>query len=78
MRLAASAGAANVQRQHMGKLQHNKFIVVDGRAVKKVLCGSTNFSWRGLYAQANNASHDMPHPVGESATQPIAPPWLWP
>ena len=55
LRLAASAGDANVQRQHMGKLQHNKFIVVNGRAVHKVLCGSTNFSWRGLYVQANNA-----------------------
>lgn len=54
-RLQASAGAGNVQRQHMGKLQHNKFIVVDGVAVQKVLCGSTNFSWRGLYVQANNA-----------------------
>ena len=29
-RLAASAGADNVKRQHMGKLQHNKTIVVDG------------------------------------------------
>lgn len=54
-RLAASAGAAQVKRQHMGQLQHNKLIVVDGRAVKKVLCGSTNLSWRGLYVQANNA-----------------------
>ena len=54
-RLVASAGAAHVQRQHMGKLQHNKFIVVAGSAVQKVLCGSTNFSWRGLYVQANNA-----------------------
>lgn len=54
-RLIASAGASHVQRQHMGKLQHNKFIVVDGLALQKVLCGSTNFSWRGLYVQANNA-----------------------
>ena len=54
-RLIASAGAAHVQRQHMGQLQHNKFIAVDGRAVQKVLCGSTNFSWRGLYVQANHA-----------------------
>ena len=29
-RLVHSAGAVNVKRQHMGKLQHNKTIVVDG------------------------------------------------
>jgi hypothetical protein len=52
--LAASAGAANVKRQHMGSLQHNKFIVVGG-AVNKAICGSTNFSWRGFFVQANNA-----------------------
>lgn len=54
-RLAASAGAANVRRQHMGQLQHNKLIIVDGPRVQAVLCGSTNFSWRGVYVQANNA-----------------------
>lgn len=54
-RLAASAGAANVKRQHLGQLQHNKTIVVDGPKVKAVVCGSTNFSWRGLYVQANHA-----------------------
>jgi hypothetical protein len=54
-RLAASAGAANVQRQHMGKLQHNKTIVVDAPRFKRVVCGSTNFSWRGFFVQANNA-----------------------
>ncbi len=53
--LEKSAGAANVKRQHMGNLQHNKVIIVDGPNVKKVLCGSTNFSWRGFYVQANNA-----------------------
>ena len=36
-------------------LQHNKTIVVDGPKVKMVVCGSTNFSWRGFYVQANNA-----------------------
>jgi phosphatidylserine/phosphatidylglycerophosphate/cardiolipin synthase-like enzyme len=55
LRLIASAGAANVKRHHMGKLQHNKTIVVDGPKVKAVVCGSTNFSWRGLFVQANNA-----------------------
>lgn len=54
-RLVASAGRANVLRQHMGSLQHNKTITVNGPNVKKVVCGSTNLSWRGFYVQANNA-----------------------
>jgi len=54
-RLAASAGAGNVKRQHMGQLQHNKTIVVDGPKVQAVVCGSTNFSWRGFFVQSNNA-----------------------
>jgi phosphatidylserine/phosphatidylglycerophosphate/cardiolipin synthase-like enzyme len=54
-RLVASAGGDNVKRQHMGKLQHNKTIVVDGPKVQTVVCGSTNFSWRGFFVQANNA-----------------------
>lgn len=54
-RLRATAGAANVLRQHMGKLQHNKTIVVQGPKVKAALCGSTNFTWRGLYVQNNHA-----------------------
>lgn len=49
-----AAGCA-VKRQHMFGLQHNKSIVVDGPTVKAVVCGSTNFSWRGFYVQANNA-----------------------
>jgi hypothetical protein len=53
-RLATSAGAANVKRQHMGALQHNKFIVVTGQVMKAV-CGSTNFSWRAFFVQSNNA-----------------------
>jgi phosphatidylserine/phosphatidylglycerophosphate/cardiolipin synthase-like enzyme len=53
-RLAASAGAANVKRQHLGQLQHNKTIVVDGK-VQATVCGSTNFSWRGIFVQNNNA-----------------------
>lgn len=52
--LEKSAGAANVQRQHMGDLQHNKSIVVDGDKTKIAIGGSTNFSWRGLYVQNNN------------------------
>jgi phosphatidylserine/phosphatidylglycerophosphate/cardiolipin synthase-like enzyme len=55
-RLAESAGARNVKRMHFIKLQHNKvFIVKSGGAVQKVLFGSTNFSFRGIYIQANNA-----------------------
>jgi len=54
-RLAKTAGAKNVKRQHMGDLQHNKTIVVDGDKVKAAICGSTNFTWRGFYVQSNNA-----------------------
>ena len=54
-RLVASAGRNNVLRQHMGSLQHNKTIAVNGPTVKKVVCGSTNLSWRGFFVQANNA-----------------------
>ena len=53
-RLIQSAGALNVKRQKMLNLQHNKTIVVKGKK-KRVVCGSTNFSWRGFYVQANNA-----------------------
>jgi phosphatidylserine/phosphatidylglycerophosphate/cardiolipin synthase-like enzyme len=38
----------------MANLQHNKFIVVKG-VTNTVVCGSTNFSWRGFFVQANNA-----------------------
>lgn len=54
-RLAVSAGAGNVKRQHMLSLQHNKTIVVDGPNLQRVVCGSTNFSWRGFFVQANHA-----------------------
>ncbi len=53
--LAKSAGKANVKRQHMGNLQHNKLIVVDGPKHRLAVFGSTNFSWRGFFVQANNA-----------------------
>lgn len=53
-RLEASAGAAQVKRQHMLNLQHNKLIIVEGQT-HRVVCGSTNFSWRGLFVQSNNA-----------------------
>jgi phosphatidylserine/phosphatidylglycerophosphate/cardiolipin synthase-like enzyme len=38
----------------MGKLQHNKTIVVSGK-VQAAVCGSTNHSWRGFFVQNNNA-----------------------
>lgn len=53
-RLKVTAGKQNVKRQHMGKLQHNKMIVINGTKIKVAICGSTNFSWRGLYVQSNN------------------------
>ncbi len=49
------AGGCQVKRQHMDGLQHNKTIVVDGPTIQRAVCGSTNFSWRGLYVQSNNA-----------------------
>jgi phosphatidylserine/phosphatidylglycerophosphate/cardiolipin synthase-like enzyme len=39
----------------MLNLQHNKVIIVNGPAGQTVVCGSTNFSWRGFYVQNNNA-----------------------
>lgn len=53
--LKATAGKENVKRHHMGGLQHNKTIVVDGPKVQAVVCGSTNFTWRGFFVQSNNA-----------------------
>ncbi|MDR7333004.1 phospholipase D-like domain-containing protein [Roseateles asaccharophilus] len=47
------AGAV-VKRHHMSNLQHNKTIVVSGK-VKAVVCGSTNYTWRGFFVQNNNA-----------------------
>jgi hypothetical protein len=54
-RLAKSAGEDRVVRMHFSALQHNKVLIAkrNGQAVK-VLHGSTNFSFRGLYIQANN------------------------
>ncbi len=54
-RLAVSAGADQVKRQHLGSLQHNKTVVVDGPQVQAAVCGSTNHSWRGFFVQNNNA-----------------------
>ena len=54
-RLIASAGAANVKRQHMANLQHQKSIAVRGGGIATVIYGSTNLSWRGLFVQSNNS-----------------------
>jgi len=53
--LAKSAGADRVKRMHFSNLQHNKVLIAkrNGEAIK-VLFGSTNFSFRGIYIQANN------------------------
>jgi len=46
---------ATVVRHHFDGLQHNKVVIVRRKGVpERVLCGSTNFSFRGLYIQANN------------------------
>jgi phosphatidylserine/phosphatidylglycerophosphate/cardiolipin synthase-like enzyme len=66
-RLIVSAGAGNVKRHHMLNLQHNKTIVVDSPTQHKVVCGSTNFSWRGFFVQSNNAVILQ----GESAVKPF-------
>jgi phosphatidylserine/phosphatidylglycerophosphate/cardiolipin synthase-like enzyme len=54
-RLLASAGAGNIKRTHFSGLQHHKVLIArrKGQAFK-VLVGSTNFSFRGIYIQANN------------------------
>lgn len=46
---------AQVKRHHMSGLQHNKTIAIDGKRCKAVVCGSTNYTWRGLFVQNNNA-----------------------
>ena len=53
--LMKSAGAANVKTGHFQRFAHCKVLIQkkNGIAVR-VLTGSTNFSIRGLYVQANN------------------------
>jgi phosphatidylserine/phosphatidylglycerophosphate/cardiolipin synthase-like enzyme len=54
-RLQASAGDDHIIRMHFSNLQHNKVLIMKKNgAPYKVLFGSTNFSYRGLYIQANN------------------------
>jgi len=53
--LRKTAGKANVLRGHFKGLQHNKVLIAKRNGVPfKVLAGSTNFTFRGLYIQANN------------------------
>jgi hypothetical protein len=55
-RLQKSAGKKNVKRTHFKNLQHHKVLIARrGGKPFKVLGGSTNFSYRGFYIQANNA-----------------------
>jgi phosphatidylserine/phosphatidylglycerophosphate/cardiolipin synthase-like enzyme len=54
-RLRVTAGDAHVKRTHFKNLQHHKvFIAKRNGKPFKVLAGSTNFSFRGIYIQANN------------------------
>lgn len=54
-RLRASAGPDHIKRTHFHSLQHHKVIIAKRNGQPyKVLIGSTNFSFRGLYIQANN------------------------
>jgi phosphatidylserine/phosphatidylglycerophosphate/cardiolipin synthase-like enzyme len=66
--LAGTGVGAEVKRQHVGHLQHNKTIVVDGPTWQAAVCGSTNMSWRGFFVQSNNAVVVR----GQDAIQPFA------
>ena len=53
--LRSTAGQGNIIRGHFKSLQHNKVFIAKRNGVPfKVLTGSTNFSYRGIYIQANN------------------------
>lgn len=60
----AGAGA-EVRRHHFDGLQHNKVIIArKAGAPYRALGGSTNFSFRGLYIQANNMlAFDAPEAI---------------
>ena len=54
-RLMTSAGVDRIHRTHFAGLQHNKVFIASRHGVPfKVLTGSTNFSFRGIYIQSNN------------------------
>lgn len=49
------AAGAEVRRTHFSRQQHNKVLIIRrGGVPVRALAGSTNFSLRGLYVQANN------------------------
>ncbi|WP_206363064.1 phospholipase D-like domain-containing protein [Stenotrophobium rhamnosiphilum] len=51
------AKGAEIVRTHFSGLQHNKVFISRNKKTgepQRVLCGSTNFTYRGLYIQANN------------------------
>lgn len=53
-KLSASSNG-QVRRTHFNNLQHHKVFVARRNGIPfKVLAGSTNFSFRGIYIQANN------------------------
>jgi phosphatidylserine/phosphatidylglycerophosphate/cardiolipin synthase-like enzyme len=55
-RLRTSAGKTHVKRTHFDTLQHHKVFIARRNGLPfKVLAGSTNFSFRGIYVQSNNA-----------------------
>jgi phosphatidylserine/phosphatidylglycerophosphate/cardiolipin synthase-like enzyme len=55
LRFGKSAGARHIKRTHFQGLQHHKVLIARRDGVPfKVLGGSTNFSFRGIYIQANN------------------------
>jgi phosphatidylserine/phosphatidylglycerophosphate/cardiolipin synthase-like enzyme len=55
LRFGKSAGASHIKRTHFQGLQHHKVLIARRDGVPfKVLGGSTNFSFRGIYIQANN------------------------
>jgi len=65
-RLVTSAGADHVRRTHFQGLQHHKVMIAKRNgAAFKVLAGSCNFSFRGIYIQANNVFvFDEPNVAG--------------
>jgi hypothetical protein len=49
------AAGGQVKRIHFHNLQHNTVCITRRNGIPEtVLCGSTNFTYRGLYIQANN------------------------
>lgn len=61
---------ATIQRMHFKRQQHNKVLIVKRRGIPvRVLSGSTNFSLRGLYIQANNVMLFEDHSIANLYAQ---------